>query len=124
MTMEGWFPLGCDGARLECPRPEELEQSLGKARSQAAPTHWLIALVSLTDDAERKGKPPLRVRVIRVPARKRKNDVWLVTNVLDSRALVGRIVGSILPDEVGERMFAFACTSGLCELAISVLTEH
>ena len=48
MTMEGWFPLGCDGSRLECPRTEQLEQSLGKAKSQAAPTLWLIALVSLT----------------------------------------------------------------------------
>ena len=36
-----------------------------------------------TDDAENKSKPALRVRVIRVAARKRKNDVWLVTNVLD-----------------------------------------
>jgi hypothetical protein len=26
--MEGWFPLGCDGSRMECPRTEELEQSL------------------------------------------------------------------------------------------------
>ncbi len=176
MTMEGWFPLGCDGSRLECPRTEQLEQSLGKAKSQAAPTLWLIALVSLTtgvlwswhlgtsksgerrylidllqtlpqavlksvllvcdagyvgydlfdhllgqecsflirlssmaqlyslesvelqrfsegefwywtDDAEKKSKPALKVRVIRVPARKRKNDVWLVTNVLDSKRL-------------------------------------
>ena len=35
-----------------------------------------------TDEAEQKGKMPLRVRVIRVPSRKLKNDVWLVTNVL------------------------------------------
>jgi len=177
MTMEGWFPLGCDGSRLECPRTEQLEQSLGNSKkSQAAPTIWLIALVSLTtgvlwswhlgtsksgerrylidllqtlpqaglksvllvcdagyvgydlfdhllgqdcsflirlssmaqlyslesvevqrfsegefwywtDDAEKKSKPALRVRVIRVPARKRKNDVWLATNVLDSKRL-------------------------------------
>jgi len=40
-----------------------------------------------TDDAEKKSKPALRVRVIRVPARKRKNDVWLATNVLDSKRL-------------------------------------
>ena len=40
-----------------------------------------------TDDAEKKSKPPLRVRVIRVAARKRKNDVWLVTNVLDPKRL-------------------------------------
>ena len=177
MTMEGWLPLGCDGSRLECPRTEELEQSLGNSsKSQAAPTLWLIALVSLTtgvlwswhlgtsksgerrylidllatlpqavlnsvllvcdagyvgydvfarllkqdcsflirlssqaqlyspetvevqsftegeflywtDDAEKKSKPPLLVRVIRVAARKRKNDVWLVTNVLDCKRL-------------------------------------
>ena len=29
MTMEGWFPLGCDGSRLECPRTEQLEQRSG-----------------------------------------------------------------------------------------------
>ena len=177
MTMDGWFPLGCDGSRLECPRTENLEQRLGNSsKSQAAPTVWLIALVSLTtgvlwswhlgtsksgerrylidllqtlpqavlksvllvcdagyvgydlfdhllrqecsflirlssmaqlysldsvevesfsegefwywtDDAEGKGKPALQVRVIRVPGRKRKNDVWLATNVLDSNRL-------------------------------------
>src|SRR5208337_1604372 len=176
MTMEGWFPLGCDGSRIECPRTEELEQRLGKSKGQAAPTLWVIALVSLTtgvlwswrlgtsktgerrylidqlealpqavlqsvllvcdagyvgydlfahlllqqssflirlssqaqlysqemvkvegftegefwywtDDAEKKSKLPLRVRVIRVAARKRKNDVWLVTNVLDPKRL-------------------------------------
>ncbi len=49
MTMEGWFPLGCDGSRMECPRTEELEQSLGKSkRDKSAPTLWVIALVSLT----------------------------------------------------------------------------
>jgi len=49
MTMEGWFPLGCDGSRMECPRTEELEQSLGKSRKdKSAPTLWVIALVSLT----------------------------------------------------------------------------
>ncbi len=40
-----------------------------------------------TDEAEKKSKPALRVRVIRVAARKRKNDVWLVTNVLDPKRL-------------------------------------
>ncbi len=53
-----------------------------------------------TDDAENKSKPALRVRVIRVAARKRKNDVWLVTNVLDPQALAGGIGGSVLSDEV------------------------
>ncbi len=36
-----------------------------------------------TDQAEKAERPPLRVRVIRVASRKRKNDVWLVTDVLD-----------------------------------------
>ena len=40
-----------------------------------------------TDDAENKSKPALRVRVIRVAARKHKNDVWLVTNVLEPKHL-------------------------------------
>ena len=48
MTLEGWLPLGCDGSRMECPRTEELEQCMGKPKGQAAPTLWLIALVSLT----------------------------------------------------------------------------
>ncbi|MGO8901535.1 MAG: transposase, partial [Isosphaeraceae bacterium] len=49
MTMEGWFPLGCDGSRMECPRTAELEQSLGKSsKDKSAPTLWVIALVSLT----------------------------------------------------------------------------
>ena len=177
MTREGWFPLGCDGSRMECPRTEELEPSLAKSsKDQSAPTPWVIALVSLTtgvlwswrlgtsktgerrylidlletlpqavlqsvllvcdagyvgydlfgllleqecsflirlssqaqldslemvevqgftegeflywtDDAEQKSKPALRVRVIRVAARKRKNDVWLVTSVLDPKRL-------------------------------------
>jgi hypothetical protein len=40
-----------------------------------------------TDEAEKEGKAALRVRVIRVAGRKRKNDVWLVTNVLDPKRL-------------------------------------
>ena len=176
MTLEGWLPLGCDGSRMECPRTEELEQCMGKPKGQAAPTLWLIALVSLTtgvlwswrlgtsktgerrylidlletlpqavlksvllvcdagyvgydlfghllkqqcsflirlssqaqlyslemvkvegftegefwywtDDAESKSQPALHVRVIRVAAKKRHNDVWLVTNVLDPKRL-------------------------------------
>jgi len=49
MTLEGWLPLGCDGWRLEGPRTAELEPSPGKSsKSPAAPTLWVIALVSLT----------------------------------------------------------------------------
>ena len=40
-----------------------------------------------TDKAEKANKPALRVRVIRVASNKRKNDVWLVTNVLDASRL-------------------------------------
>ena len=40
-----------------------------------------------TDKAEKANKPALRVRVIRVASKKRKNDVWLVTNVLDASRL-------------------------------------
>jgi hypothetical protein len=40
-----------------------------------------------TDQAEKDSKPALRVRVIRVAGRKRKNDVWLVTNVMDPKRL-------------------------------------
>ena len=41
----------------------------------------------LDDDAENKSQPALHVRVIRVAAKKRHNDVWLVTNVLDPKRL-------------------------------------
>src|SRR5208337_4146559 len=40
-----------------------------------------------TDDAESKSQPALHVRVIRVAAKKRHNDVWLVTNVLNPKRL-------------------------------------
>ena len=53
-----------------------------------------------TDNAENKSEPALRVRVIRV-AREAKNDVWLVTNVLDPKHLPAES-RSILPDEVGK----------------------
>jgi Transposase DDE domain len=35
----------------------------------------------------KKQEPPLRLRLIRVRAQKKKNDVWLLTNVLDGRRL-------------------------------------
>ena len=40
-----------------------------------------------TDKAEKASQPPLRVRVIRVASEKLRNDVWLVTNVLDPQCL-------------------------------------
>ena len=48
-----------------------------------------------TDKAEKKDAPPLRVRVIRVSSRRRKHDVWLVTNVLDSRRLSVAVAGRL-----------------------------
>lgn len=49
---------------------------------------WQEGLVYYWPKAEQKeGRPPLLVRLVRVPARQRKNDVWLLTNVLDSAAL-------------------------------------
>jgi Transposase DDE domain len=48
-----------------------------------------------TDQAEKKNQPPLRVRVIRVTGRKRKNDVWLVTNVMDPKRLPVELAGRL-----------------------------
>ena len=48
-----------------------------------------------TDKAEEAERPPLRVRVIRVAGRKRKNDVWLVTDVLDARRLSAESAGRL-----------------------------
>ena len=48
-----------------------------------------------TDKAEKAEKPPLRVRVIRVASRKRKNDVWLVTDVLDPQLLSAESAGRL-----------------------------
>ena len=59
-----------------------------------------------TDDAENKSKPALRVRVIRVAARKRKNDVWLVTNVLDPKRL---------PAELAARFYRMRWESEVCQ---------
>ena len=40
------------------------------------------------ENARKKGKPPIPCRLIRVPAKgKAKNDVWLLTNILDSLRL-------------------------------------
>ena len=53
------------------------------------------------DRAEKADQPPLRVRVIRVASKQRKNDVWLVTNVLDASRLTAASAAA-LPHEVGE----------------------
>jgi hypothetical protein len=38
-------------------------------------------------EGQQQGNEPLKVRLIRIAAKKRKNDVWLVTNVLDTTRL-------------------------------------
>jgi hypothetical protein len=44
----GWLVFGCDGSRLECPRPAELEQRLGQcSKDGSAPMIWVTALVHL-----------------------------------------------------------------------------
>jgi hypothetical protein len=48
-----------------------------------------------TDKAEKDSQPGLRVRVIRVAGRKRKNDVWLVTNVMDPKRLPVELAGRL-----------------------------
>jgi hypothetical protein len=55
--VDGFIPLGCDGSRLQCPRSQELEHRLGKAkrtkgkgkdRDKAPPQIWVTALVHLS----------------------------------------------------------------------------
>ena len=46
--VDGFEPMGCDGARIECPRIPELERGLRQAgKTDAAPNVWLTALVHL-----------------------------------------------------------------------------
>jgi hypothetical protein len=48
LRVQGWVPLACDGARLECPRSVELERYLGQAgKPQSAPTLYVSTLVLL-----------------------------------------------------------------------------
>jgi hypothetical protein len=48
LIVDGFAPFGCDGARVECPRTEELEQRLGQSgKDGSAPMVWLTALVHL-----------------------------------------------------------------------------
>jgi hypothetical protein len=49
---------------------------------------WQEGLVYYWPKAEQKAEQlPLLLRLVRVPARQRKHDVWLLTNVLESRRL-------------------------------------
>jgi hypothetical protein len=48
LLIDGFEPMGCDGARLECPRSAELEARLRQAgKDDAAPTIWVTAFVHL-----------------------------------------------------------------------------
>ena len=44
---------------------------------------------------EKKGGRPLRLRLIRLRGRRRKHDVWLLTNVLDSARLSRKLAGQM-----------------------------
>ena len=44
---------------------------------------------------EKKGGRPLRLRLIRLRGRRRKNDVWLLTNVMDSARLSRKLAGQM-----------------------------
>jgi hypothetical protein len=54
---------------------------------QVALEHYREGLVYHFPAQSKKPEPPLRLRLIRVRAKKKKNDVWLLTNVLDGRRL-------------------------------------
>jgi DDE family transposase len=49
--------------------------------------HYREGLVYHFPAQSKKQEPPLRLRLIRVRARKKKDDVWLLTNVLDRQRL-------------------------------------
>lgn len=42
---------------------------------------------------QEQGEPPLKLRLIRVRAKERKHDVWLLTNVLDGEQLTAQMAG-------------------------------
>jgi hypothetical protein len=56
---------------------------------QAELTEWIEGLVYYWPErAQKKGKPPIQCRLIRIRAsHKAKNDVWLLTNILDPARL-------------------------------------
>ena len=48
LLIDGFEPMGCDGARIECPRTAELEARLRLAgKEDSAPTVWVTAFVHL-----------------------------------------------------------------------------
>src|SRR5947209_8642550 len=91
----GFVAIGCDGSRLECPRSAELACRLLRmssnvtlyTRRRVKLGRYREGLVYHFPAQDKKQQPPLRLRLIRVRARKKKNDVWLLTDVLDRRRL-------------------------------------
>jgi Transposase DDE domain len=68
-----------------------LETSADKNRqvTQAEMEKWTDGEVYYwpKKEGQQQGNEPIKVRLIRIAAKKRKNDVWLVTNVLDTTRL-------------------------------------
>jgi len=178
--LEGWFAVGCDGSRLNCPRTEELEARLPSKGKVAAPQVWVTTLVHLLtgvpwawrvgrgyaserdhlerlagalparslvvadagyvsyllmtklvvaghafvlrlsshvqlftaaavpvgryqqgrvlwwpQEARRRGLPPLPARLVRVPGKRGAGDLWLLTSVLEKKALSRPAVGRL-----------------------------
>lgn len=57
-------------------------------KQQPQPGRWYDGeVIYWTEAAQRQQRPPMRARLIRVRAKKKKNDVWLLTNVLDRQRL-------------------------------------
>lgn len=54
---------------------------------QVVVEHFREGFVYYFPARDKKQEPPLRLRFIRVRAKKKKNDVWLLTNVLESKRL-------------------------------------
>src|SRR5258708_31017631 len=44
-----------------------------------------VVVLLWPEKARQKNLPPLRLRLIRLPGRKDRKDVWLLTNVLDAQ---------------------------------------
>lgn len=178
--LEGWFPVGSDGSRLNCPRTGELETRLPPKGTSAAPQVWVTTLVHLLtgvpwawrvgqsyaserehlgrlaaalparslvvmdagyisaplmlrlvvaghafvlrlnasvqlltpsrtpleryqqgrvlwwpQEARRHGLPALPARLVRVRGKRGAGDLWLLTSVLEKRALSRRAVGRL-----------------------------
>lgn len=60
----------------------------------ADPARWREGVVyAWPQTARRAGQQPLPLRLIRVRSRRRKHDVWLLTNLLDPARLPGEVAG-------------------------------